>query len=161
MSKSEHLSGILWTFISRKGIVRSKRNCEAFRFGSARRAEARKCPEASACQAYYGHLSAEKMQACSKGIAKRSSLDLSVEQKLENVQKRAPVRHIMDIYQLKRCRHIQKELRSALRWTCQLCKGQKMSRSEHLSGVLWTFISGKDAAMSKRNCKAFRIGPAS
>ena len=108
--------------------------------GPAKRAEARKCPEASASQAYYGHLSAEKMQACPKGPAKRSLLDLPVGRKPENVQKRALVRHIMDIYQLKRYSQVQKELRSAPLWTCQLGENQKKSRSERQPGILWTLF---------------------
>ena len=75
------------------------------------------------------------------GFVCPASLDLPVGIKTEKVRKRALVRHIMDIYQLKRCRHVQKELRSVPHWTCQLSKGQKMSRSERLSGILWTFIS--------------------
>ena len=95
------------------------------------------------------------------GFVCPASLDLPSEQRPENVQKRALVRHIMDIYQLKRCRHVQKDLQSDLYWTCKLSRGLKMSKSERLSGVLWTFISRKDAGMSKRNCKALFIGPAS
>ena len=75
------------------------------------------------------------------GFVCPASLDLPSEQRPENVQKRALARHIMDIYQLKRCSLVQKELRSALHWTCQLGESQKMSRSERLSGILWTFIS--------------------
>ena len=141
MSGSERLSGILWTFISRKRVSMSERNCEALFIGPASCAKARKSPEASACQAYYGHLSAEKEQAGPKGTEKRSALDLSVEQRPENVQKRALARRIMDIYQPKRCSQVQKDLQSAPLWTCQLGENQKKSRSEHLPGILWTFIS--------------------
>ena len=94
----------------------------------------------SASQAYYGHLSAEKMQSGPKGTAKRSSLDLPVGRKPENVQKRALVRHIMDIYQLKRYSQVQKDLQSAPLWTCQLGENQKKSRSERQPGILWTLF---------------------
>ena len=75
------------------------------------------------------------------GFVCPASLDLPSEQRPENVQKRALARHIMDIYQLKRYSQVQKELRSAPLWTCQLGESQKKSGSERLSGILWTFIS--------------------
>ena len=114
--------------------------CKAIFIGPANWEKVRKSPEASACQAYYGHLSAEKEQAGPKGTEKRSALDLSVEQRPEKVQKRALDRRIMDIYQPKRCSQVQKDLQSAPLWTCQLGENQKKSRSERQPGILWTLF---------------------
>lgn len=83
---------------------------------------------------------AELLRSDVYGFICPASLDLLGDQRAEKIQNWASVRRIMDISQLKSCRKVQIEASSVPLWICQASRGPKRSRSERLSGELWTFI---------------------